>query len=68
MAGKVRAAIERIIAARAQGDPAAAHFMRTKLILKGIHPDHFTEASPDDPNILEKLAGLEDEIVRGSKP
>ena len=65
MPGQVRLVIERIIAARSKGDPAAAHFMRTKLILKGINPDHFTSASPDDPGVLAQLAEVEAELHRG---
>jgi len=47
--------VEKIVQAKAKGNQAIAHTVKTKLILKGIPVGKFTPMSPDDPTILQKL-------------
>lgn len=62
MAGKIKQMIDEIIKHQSQGNPAMAHFAKTKLTLKGINPDKFDASSEDDPNIIAKLTALADEL------
>lgn len=55
MPGKINAAIKEIIDSRAHGNPTIAVTTKTKLMLKGVNPDLYSEMSPDDPLVLEKL-------------
>lgn len=62
MAGKIKQMIDEIIKHQSQGNPAMAHFAKTKLTLKGINPDKFDASSEDDPGIIAKLTALADEL------
>lgn len=62
MAGKIKQMIDEIIKHQSQGNPAMAHFAKTKLTLKGINPDKFDALSEDDPFVIEKLTALADEL------
>lgn len=55
MAGQIQRLISKIIETRAQGNNTLRLTTRTKLILKGIHPDHFTATSPDDPDMIARV-------------
>jgi len=55
MAGKIVRMIEEILAERSKGNEMLARLTRTKLILKGIDPEKFSDLSDDDPAIIEKL-------------
>lgn len=55
MAGLVHAAIQKIIAARAKGNPALAQATNTKLLMKGIDSSKWNACSPDDPAMLAKV-------------
>jgi len=58
MAGKIKRMIERILAERSKGDELLARVITTKLILKGIDPNKFSDKSDDDPQIIEKLGKM----------
>jgi hypothetical protein len=58
MAGKIKQQMETLIAEVSKSNPILASTTRTKLILKGINPNKFTQDSPDDPAILEKLKDI----------
>ena len=62
MAGKINQMIETIIEKRTNGDETLANTTKTKLILKGIDPDDYDENSPDDPETIEKLETLADDL------
>jgi len=49
VAGTVKRVLEAIIATRGQGNPTFIETTRAKLILKGLNPARFTDATPDDP-------------------
>ncbi len=55
MAGQIKSMIDRVIAQRSRGNPTIAVTTRTKFILKGVNPDRFDPASPDDPAIIAKI-------------
>jgi hypothetical protein len=58
MAGKINRLIEGIIAERSKGNELLAKAVRTKLILKGINPAHYSDQSDDDPAIIKKLENM----------
>ena len=62
MAGQIKRMIDSIVEQRAQGNKVLEGVVKMKLILKGIDPKHYTEASPDDPAVLGKLLDLMSEL------
>ena len=58
MAGQIKRVIDVIIERRAKGNPTLVLTTRTKLVLKGVNPDRFTESSPDDPAVMTKLSAI----------
>lgn len=58
MAGKIQQLIEGIISERSKGNEMLAKVVRTKLILKGINPAHYSDQSDDDPAIIKKLENM----------
>ena len=58
MPGLIKTMIERIITERSKGNSTLAATTKTKLILKGIDPDKFGPASPDDQAVIGKLRAL----------
>lgn len=62
MAGQIKRMIEAIIQERAKGNPAVASSTRIKFIMKGINPDKFDHSSEDDPEIIQKLQTLAEEL------
>jgi hypothetical protein len=55
MASKAKRQIEQIIAGVSKGNPTLKSVTITRLILRGLNPDKFTDSSVDDPVILEKI-------------
>lgn len=55
MSGQIKALIERLIEKRAGGNPVLMTTTKTKLMIKGINIDIYTDETPDDPQIIEKL-------------
>lgn len=55
MSGQVMVLINRLIDARAKGNPVVASTTRTKLLLKGIKPDNWNASSPDDAAMIAKV-------------
>jgi len=58
MAGKIKQQMDALISEVSKSNPILINTTRTKLILKGLNPDKFTQDSPDDPVILEKLKNI----------
>jgi len=50
--------LDSIIQQRANGNATIANTTKTKLILKGVHPDRFNGSSPDDPALMEKVKAI----------
>jgi hypothetical protein len=62
MAGKIKQLIDFIISQRAKDNPMLERVIKTKLILKGINPNKYTQMSEDDPAILAKLERMMQEL------
>ena len=62
MAGQIRHMLDAIIEQRAKGSPTVALTTKTKLVLKGINPDRFSDASDDDPAIMAKVRAIATEF------
>jgi hypothetical protein len=58
MAGQIKRMIDTIVSQRSKGNATIAVTTRTKLLLKGINPDNYTAASPDDAVVMAKLQGI----------
>ncbi|HMW64029.1 hypothetical protein [Accumulibacter sp.] len=62
VAGQVLVLINRLIDARAKGNPTVASTTRTKLLLKGIKAENWTPSSADDPAMLAKVRDVAREM------
>jgi len=62
MAGQIKTLIDRIIEQRAKGNATVMAATKAKLIFKGLNPDKFTSASPDDPATLAKARAAAEEF------
>jgi hypothetical protein len=56
MAGKIKQTLDKLIQARSKGNQTLVFTTITKLMLKGIDYNKYTETSEDDPVMLEKIA------------
>ena len=55
MAGEAKRLLDTIIQQRSRGNATVVLTTQTKLIIKGINPDLYTESTEDDPAIIEKI-------------
>lgn len=55
MTGKIKRMIDTIIEKRSNGNEVLKNTTRTKLIIKGYNPDHWTLQSEDDPIKITEL-------------
>jgi hypothetical protein len=62
MPGKIKLMIDTTIAKRSKGNPTVALTTKTKLVLKGINPDRYTNTSEDDPVVIGKLEKIAAEL------
>ena len=62
MAGQIKRMLDSIIERRSHGNPTVAMTTKTKLVLKGLNPDRFNGASPDDPAIMDKVRAVAAEL------
>ncbi len=62
MPGQIKHMISSIISQRSKGNSTVAMTTKTKLILKGINPDKFTDASEDDAAVIQKLKVVATEL------
>lgn len=62
MPGKIKRMIDTIIDKRSKGSDIIAGTIKIKLIFKGINPDNFTYKSPDNPDIINKLQAIAEEL------
>lgn len=58
MAGKIKLMIDAIVEQRTRNNPELIGVVRTKLMLKGVDPNRYTETSDDDPRILSILDAI----------
>jgi hypothetical protein len=69
MPGQIKRIIDSILEQRAKGNTTLLATTRTKLIIKGVNPDHYHLNSPDDPEMLEKLRSIAAELgARVARP
>jgi len=62
MAGQIKKMLDLIIEERSQGNRTVALTTKTKLVMRGIHPDKYDSASEDDPKILAKIGEIANEF------
>ncbi len=62
MAGKIKSMIDELISKRANGNEVIANLTKTKLILKGINVNNYTNASPDDEKVILAIKKVADEF------
>jgi hypothetical protein len=62
MPGKIKKLIDQIIQEKSGGKLVLANVTMTKLILKGINPQKFDEASSDDPAMIAKVTQVAKEM------
>lgn len=55
MAGEIKRMIDTIIEQRAKGSKILEGVVKTKLILKGVDPKNYTNDSPDDQDVINRL-------------
>jgi hypothetical protein len=58
MTGTAKALVDKIITVKAQGDKTIERSVRVKLILGGIMVDKLTDATPDDPNLINRIKNV----------
>ena len=64
MPGKVKAAIDQIIAKPTKGGTARIALFKIRLIMNGIDPDQWNESSPDDPQVLARVESIAEGVVK----
>jgi hypothetical protein len=62
MPGQIKRMIDEVIRQRSRGNPTLAITTRTKLILKGVHPDRHTATSEDDAAVIAVLRSVAAEL------
>jgi len=62
MPGQIKQMIDSIVQQRSKGNATLVATTKTKLTLKGVNPERFTSASPDDAAVLEKLRVIAAEL------
>ena len=58
VAGQIKRMIDSIVEQRAKGNPTIALTTKAKLVLKGVNPGSFNDASPDDPMLVARLKAI----------
>jgi hypothetical protein len=58
MAGQIKQLVDSILNQRAKGNSTLFFATKTKLILKGVNPDRFTDESPDDQAVIAKVRAI----------
>lgn len=62
MAGQIKKMILTIITQKAKGNVVIGNSIRTKMYLKGIAVDKYTDTSPDDPVTMKKVQEIAKEF------
>ena len=62
MAGQINNLINSLIEKRSRGNQAIVYALRVKLILKGVHPDDYSDPSPDDPETIARVKQIAEEL------
>jgi hypothetical protein len=62
MTGTIKHVINEIYLQRANGNQHIIDALKVKLVLKGIYPDTYSDTSPDDPTVIEKIKMIANEM------
>lgn len=62
MPGQIKRMIDRIVQQRSGGNEILRNTTLTKIILKGVNVERFTDASADDPETIDKLKKVAKEL------
>ncbi|MDR0363239.1 MAG: hypothetical protein LBJ46_11240 [Planctomycetota bacterium] len=62
MPGKIKSLITRLIELRTKGDKGLVAPTKIKLIMKGIDPDMYDDASPDNPVVIQRVMTVAKEM------
>lgn len=54
--------IDRLVTERSKGNATIAQTTKTKLTIKGIHPENFSASTPDDPVVIARLKEIAKEM------
>lgn len=55
MAGQIKKMLDQIIMQKSNGHPTLMAAVKTKLILKGLNPDKFSNLSEDNLDLIKKV-------------
>ena len=62
MAGRIKQLLDKIVETRSQGNDIIAQATKTKLILKGINPNNYTQDSEDDMEVIMRVYDIAREL------
>jgi hypothetical protein len=62
MPGQIKLMIDSMVRQRANNNPTLVATTITKLIIKGVNPNHFLLSSADDPKVIAKLRVIAQEL------
>lgn len=62
MAGTIKQLIDKLIEMRTKGDRGLVAPIKIKLIMKGIDPDMYDDASPDNPVVIQRVRSIAKEM------
>lgn len=62
MAGKIRKMLDALIRERSHENPLLVNTTKTRLILKGIDPDNFSNSSDDDLVVIQRIRQMADDF------
>lgn len=62
LAGQIKKMIMTIVTQKAKGNAIIGNSIRTKMYLKGIAVDKYTDTSPDDPATIQKIREIAKEF------
>jgi hypothetical protein len=62
MPGKIERMIDSIVQQRSKGNEVLESTTLAKIIIKGVNARRYTETSPDDPEVIDKLRTIASEL------
>lgn len=58
MAGRIKQLIDELVRLRTKNNPKVEPFVRAHLVLNGLDPDAYNQASADDPDKIHALENM----------
>ncbi len=62
MAGQIHNIIKKIVDVRSKGEVVQVNLVHAKLLLKGIDPSKYRPFSADEPEVINKLTKIAEEM------